>query len=103
MLTGLASLWYAACLRFCKCEDGCASVQDARTSSAGSPQILGSGLTRETSAASSELSAATDAEAEIRRLTEVGCTIPASPLTSTGQPYQVKKTPGASLRFPCTA
>ncbi|CAL5221311.1 g3481 [Coccomyxa viridis] len=44
--------------------------QDARPSSAGSPQILGSGLTREASAASSELSAATDAEAEIRRLTE---------------------------------
>lgn len=48
-----------------------ALVQDARPSSAGSPQILGSGLTREASAASSELSAATDAEAEIRRLTEV--------------------------------
>ena len=47
------------------------AVQDARPSSASSPQILGSGLTREASAASSELSSATDAEAEIRRLTEV--------------------------------
>ena len=48
-------------------------MQDARPSSAGSPQMLGSGLTREASAASSELSAVTEAEAEIRRLTEVCC------------------------------
>ena len=54
-----------------------AAVQDAWPSSASSPQILAGGLTREVSAASSELSTVADAEAEIRRLTQVGLPIPA--------------------------
>jgi len=52
-----------------------AAVQDAWPSSASSPQILAGGLTREVSAASSELSTVADAEAEIRRLTQVGLPI----------------------------
>ncbi len=52
-----------------------AAVQDAWPSSACSPQILAGGLTREVFAASSELSSVADAEAEIRRLTQVGLPI----------------------------
>lgn len=44
-----------------------------------SPQIqLASGLTREASGASSDLGSTADAEAEIRRLTQVPCITPVS-------------------------
>ena len=71
---------YSCCKAICKVHlhgKMNAAVQDAWPSSAGSPQILAGGLTREVSAASSELSTVADAEAEIRRLTQVGLPIPA--------------------------
>ena len=54
-------------------------LQDAAAAPVDSPQIqLASGLTREASGASSDLGSTADAEAEIRRLTQVPCKLPVS-------------------------
>ena len=58
-------------------------MQDAAAASVDSPQIqLARGLTREASGASSDLGSTANAEAEIRRLTQVPCTLPVSAMLS---------------------